>query len=71
MKSILFFILAILLMLAAIGCDIAVIVFQCIEQIARYGALFSRVIVGHWSLWLLFGNVLFIPAFICFVKSSD
>ena len=69
MKSILFSILAILLMLAAIGCDITVIVFQCIEQIARYGALFSRVIVWHWSLWLLFGNLLYIPARILLLYS--
>lgn len=71
MKSIVFFIISILLVIIAIACDITVIVYQISLALEKYGVVFvGRIIIAHWSLWLLFGNVLFIPAFICFMRSS-
>lgn len=57
--------------LVALGCDITVVVCQIIESINRYGAIFGRVVVAHWSLWLLFGNLLFIPAYMFFIGGSE
>ena len=62
--------LAVLCGLVALGCDVTVVVFQIIESINRYGAIFGRVVVAHWSLWLLFGNLLFIPAYMFFIGGS-
>lgn len=67
MKKFVSLILAVLCGLVALGCDVMVVVFQIIESIDRYGAVFGRVVVAHWSLWLLFGNLLFIPAYMFFI----
>lgn len=70
MKKFVSLILAVLCGLVALGCDVTVVVFQIIESIDRYGAVFGRVVVAHWSLWLLFGNLLFIPAYMFFIGGS-
>lgn len=70
MKKFVSLILAVLCGLVALGCDVTVVVFQIIESINRYGAIFGRVVVAHWSLWLLFGNLLFIPAYMFFIGGS-
>lgn len=70
MKKFVSLILAVLCGLVALGCDVTVVVFQIIESINRYGAIFDRVVVAHWSLWLLFGNLLFIPAYMFFIGGS-
>ena len=70
MKKFVSLILAVLCGLVALGCDVTVVVFQIIESINRYGAIFDRVVVAHWSLWLLFGNLLFIPAYLFFIGGT-
>lgn len=70
MKKFVSRILAVLCGLVALGCDVTVVVFQIIESINRYGAIFDRVVVAHWSLWLLFGNLLFIPAYMFFIGGT-
>ena len=70
MKKFICTLAALICFLVALGCDIAVVVFQIIESINQYGAIFGRVVVAHWSLWLLFGNLLFIPAYMFFIGGT-
>lgn len=71
-KIVISVIMAVLLALVAIVCDITVIVYQIVLSLEKFDAIFigGRAVIPHWSLWLLFGNLFFVPAFVCFWRIS-
>lgn len=64
-----YFILAVIFGIIFIGCDIAVTTFQVALSIQKFGVIFKdAIIIPHWSLWLLLGNIFIIPCEYCFSK---
>lgn len=71
MKHHIFLILAIICVLSALACDVTVVVFQIILSLEKFGVIFGEgILMPHWSLALLAGNLLFILAYICVGRSA-